>query len=379
MNSLLSEEQAALEQFCQKLLEKEWPLEKAVKVLGTEKAGHSPELWKVLVEAGWLGLPFSPDLGGAGGDLIDLGLVYRAAGERLVPASFYACMFAALLVDRIGSDAQKQDLLTAIIAGDRIATVAYSEPQAPENPRFFSTTAARTGDGWVLNGVKAFVPYLDLADVVLVLARTRANSDRSGWGLFAVNRDALAGASRRTTTFGSEHLFELTFDAVVLPADALLGGTAALTTTLGDFEDVVEQATALQCMEMVGGTSSVLTRTIDYVAERKQHGRELGTFQAVQHLLANVGIQLQGGRVAALYALFQKANGRAAPRDVAVAKIALGEAYSSATITAHQLWGAMGYARETGIYLWSERAKVTDAWFGTRASHLRTLSSEMGL
>lgn len=379
MNSLLSEEQAALEQFCQKLLEKEWPIEKAVKILGEGKAGHSPELWKTLVDAGWLGLPFSTDFGGAGGDLIDLGLVYRAAGEALVPASFYSAMFAALLVDRVATDEQKAALLPAIIAGSKMATVAWSEPSAPENARFFTTSATRRGGGWVLSGTKSFVPYLELADTVLVLARTRSNSDRSGWGLFAVDSAALKDATTRVSALGSEALYELRLDDVALPADALLGGDAAIATTLADFDDVVEQATALQCMEMVGGTASVLNRTIAYVAERRQHGRELGTFQAVQHLLANVGIQLQGGRVAALNALFQKAKGREAVRDVAVAKVALGEAYSSATITAHQVWGAMGYARETGIYLWAERAKVTDAWFGTRASHLRRLAGEMEL
>ena len=379
MNSLLSEDQAALEDFCQKLLAKEWPVEKALKVLGPNGSGHSPELWKVLVEAGWLGMPFDPELGGAGGDLIDLGLIYRAAGERLVPGSFYACVFASLLIAKLGTDVQKKDLLSKIISGDTMATVAFSEPQATENPKYFTTTASRTADGWSLKGTKAFIANLDIADVLLVLARTRSNGDRNGWGVFAVDAKALREQGTRYATLGGEALFQLTLDKVAVPAGALLGGEAAIPTTLDDFDDVVEQATALQCMEMVGGITEIMKRTVDYVGERRQGGRQIGSYQAVQHLMANVRIQLQGGSVAALNAIFQKSKGRPAAKAISIAKVALGEAYSNATITAQQLWGSMGYARESGVYMWSERAKVSDAWLGTRATHLRRVAEHMGL
>jgi alkylation response protein AidB-like acyl-CoA dehydrogenase len=83
VDTQLSEDQTALEDSCRKLLEGEWALEQAIKTLGPGGARHSTQLWKTLAEAGWLGLPFSVDLGGAGGDLIDLGLCYRAAGERI--------------------------------------------------------------------------------------------------------------------------------------------------------------------------------------------------------------------------------------------------------------------------------------------------------
>lgn len=377
MDTQLSEDQTALEDSCRKLLEGEWPLEQAIKTLGPGGARHSPQLWKTLAEAGWLGLPFSVDLGGAGGDLIDLGLCYRAAGERLVPNSLYSCIFAGLLIDRLGSEAQKQEYLQSMIAGASLATIAYSEPHAAEQPRLFKTTATRAGHQWVLSGAKAFVPDVETADVLFVLANARSNSDRADWGLFAVARDTVSGGVRRQSALGGETLYQIELNRVHVPADALLGGESALSRTLDTFHDVVEQATALQCMEMVGGASAVLKRTVEYVSERQQHGRAIGSYQAVQHLLANVAIQLDGARVAALQALFLKSKGRSAAREVAIAKIAAGELYANATTTAHQVWGAMGYARESGVYLWSERAKVTDARFGTAASHLRRLADQM--
>jgi alkylation response protein AidB-like acyl-CoA dehydrogenase len=379
VDTQLSDDQLALETSCQGLLEKEWPLAQALKTLGPGGSGHSAQLWQTLVESGWLGLPFAAQWGGAGGDLIDLGLVYRAAGERLVPSTFYSCSFAQLLLDRLSSATQKKTWLAPAIAGRLLATVAYTEPHAAQEARLFKTTATRNATGWTLQGVKAFVPNVETAGVLLILAKTQSNVERGQFGVFAITRDSLGQAVRRHSALGGDALHRVELNALQVAADALLGGEAALPTTLEQFSDVVEQATALQCMEMLGGVAAVLKRTVEYVREREQHGRALGSFQAVQHLLANVSIQLDGARVAALQALFLKSQGRPAAREVSIAKIAAGELYASATTIAHQLWGAMGYARETGLYLWSERAKVADATFGTSSYHLSRLAGLMGL
>jgi alkylation response protein AidB-like acyl-CoA dehydrogenase len=231
----------------------------------------------------------------------------------------------------------------------------------------------------VLNGTKAFVADAGTADVILVVTRIQSISDQMGWGLIAVERAQLDGRTERTPAFGGVPLFEVDLGGLEVPADALLGGFEAVAGTLAAFTDVVERATALQCMEMAGGIAAVLDRTIEYVKERKQFDQPIGSKQAVQHMLANIAMHLDGARVAALKALYLKARGRPASRAISIAKIALGEGYTNATIAAQQLWGAMGFARETGLYIWSERAKVTDVWLGTRASHLRRLAAHMGL
>jgi alkylation response protein AidB-like acyl-CoA dehydrogenase len=379
VDTQLSEDQLALEASCQGLLEKEWPLAKALQAFGPGGSGHSTELWQTLALSGWLGLPFSLQWGGAGGDLVDLGLVYRAAGERLVPSAFYSCSFGQLLIDRLGTAVQKKQWLQPVIAGELLATVAHAEPHAAQDALLFKTTATRNATGWTLHGVKAFVPNVETAGVVLVLAKTHANIDRGHFGVFAVARDNLHSGVRRQSTLGGDALYRVEFGALQVPVDALLGAESALSSTLDQFHDVVEQATALQCMEMLGGVATVLKRTVEFVRDREQHGRAIGSFQAVQHMLANVSMQLDGARVAALQALFLKSQGRKAAREVSIAKIAVGELYANATITAHQLWGAMGYARETGLYLWSERAKVADATFGSSMQHLSRLAGLMGL
>jgi alkylation response protein AidB-like acyl-CoA dehydrogenase len=380
LNTLLSDDQRALEDNCRKLLQQEWPLQTAIKMLAPEGVRHSPQLWKQLVDAGWLGYPFAAALGGAEGELTDLGVIYRVAGEYLVPSSYYSCMFAGLLIDALATAEQKQNLLAPLIAGQLLITSAYSEPHAAEESRLFKTSATRVGDHWVLNGSKSFVADLGSADIVLVLARIRAISDHAGWGIFAVPKATLGNAVRRTEAFGATPLFEIAFDNLALPLEALLGGVGAADQTLATFDVVVQKATALQCMEMSGGIAGALKFTTDYMTKRIQFGKPLGANQAVQHMLANIAMNLDGVRVAALKAVFLAARQRpTAARAVSLAKVALGEGYVNATITCGELWGAMGYARETGLYLWSERAKVTDVWHGTRAHHLRKLANYMGL
>lgn len=379
MDTLLSSDQLELESYCQKLLENEWPLEKAIKTFGPGGSRHSPELLKTLAEAGWLGMPFAEEYGGAGADFVDLGLVYRACGEYLVPSSFYSCMFAALAIDAIATEAQKQSLLTKIISGQILATVAQGEPHAVEETRLFKAKATQVGSTWVFKGSKAFVADLGTADVVLVLARIHDVSEYTGWGMFAVETSRLQGRIRASSAFGNVPLFRLDLEDLEVPFDALLGGTAAIATTLERFDEVMEKVTALQCMEMTGGITAILNRTVAYMKEREQFGRPIGTNQAVQHMLADISIHLDGARVAALKALFLKSRGRPAAKAVSMAKVMLGEGYVNATITAQQLWGSMGYARETGLYHWTERAKVTDIWHGTRNSHLRRVATLMGL
>ena len=379
MNTLLSADQQALQESCHALLQKEWPPARAIETLGPGGSAHSRELWMKLAEAGWLGFPFSSEIGGGEADLTDLGVIYRAAGQRLVPTSFYSCLFAGMLVDALATSTQKKDLLGPMIAGNLILTTAYAEPQAAETTRLFTAAATAHGHEWILSGVKSLVADLGSADVVLILARLRLASEAGGWGLFAVRKDVLKERLRRMPAFGSTSLWEIKLDQLKLPMECLLGGLAVADNTLVAFEKTVEKATALMCMEMAGGIQGVLDFTVAYVKERKQFGRPLGANQAVQHMLANMVIALDGARIAALKALFLVAKGRAAGRSLAIAKVCLGETYVNATITSQQLCGAMGYSRETGLYLWSERAKVTDVWFGTRASHLQALTRHMGL
>ena len=161
--------------------------------------------------------------------------------------------------------------------------------------------------------------------------------------------------------------------------DAVLAGPDGRGLDPADLGWVAEAAVALQCAEMVGGTAAVLDRTVEYVRTRHQFDRPIGSFQAVQHHVANMRIALDGARLAAYSALWWLGRGERATRRVAVAKMHCSEAYKWATLTCHQLQGGMGYVRETDLHLWSERAKVTELQGGTADVAARWLEREIGL
>lgn len=140
----------------------------------------------------------------------------------------------------------------------------------------------------------------------------------------------------------------------------------------------MKQATALQCLEMVGGARKVIEMTVKYVSERYQFGVPIGSFQAVQHHLANMAMSVDGSRLLAYQAVSLLSEGLSAEDEVAMAKAYASEAYKSVTVMAHQLWGGgMGYVTESDLYLWSNRAKATELSFGTRDIHLKQVAGKL--
>jgi 3-oxocholest-4-en-26-oyl-CoA dehydrogenase beta subunit len=378
MDLSFTPEQEEFVQACRQLLERECPLSLVREVATPAGTGHSERLWKSLVAAGWLDLAFPEDVGGAGGSLFDLGLAYREAGRVLVPTTLYSTVHAALLIHAAGTAEQQRRWLPGIFGGDTVASVAFAEPHAVERLHLTTTSAHLTPEGWVLDGVKAFVPNARVASFLVVLAKQARRAEDPGVGLFVVPTDHPGLHLGPYETFGHDAQFEVELRGVAVPEDSLLGSSAGLDLGSAAFAAVAEKVTALQCMEMLGGIEAVLRRTADYVSERRQFGRPVGSFQAVQHHVANIAIRVEGGRTAAFRALCRAAEGQPASRDVAVAKVWLGDTYRMATVLAHQLWGGMGYALETGLYLWSQRAKVTDVWMGGRQVHLDRLATATG-
>ncbi|WP_176598603.1 acyl-CoA dehydrogenase family protein [Sphingobium sp. 15-1] len=375
MDTLLSNDDLALEQHCAKVLEQEWPIGKAIRTLGPDGTGHDDRLHRMLAAAGWIGFASPVEFGGGGMGLVELGLVYRAAGYRLLPASFYASVHAALLIARLATHEQAAALLPPLLNGNSLACVAGAEPQASDTPELWRTSARRTSTGWSLSGRKYFVPFAGISQTVLIVCAIRDAWETPGWGVFAVPVDKLQ--PRLQSTFGGEKFYELEFTDIQIGQDALLGGQDAIATTLSAFVDIQESAACLQIMEMIGGVQAVLDRTTEYAKERIVFGKPVGANQVPQHMLANIFITLAGARVAALRALSMKAKGEDVRKALPLAKLAAGKLYTDATISAHQLWGSMGYARETGFYLWSERAKVTDATFGSRRYHRQALLKQL--
>ncbi|HEX5367251.1 MAG TPA: acyl-CoA dehydrogenase family protein [Acidimicrobiales bacterium] len=379
MDPQLSEDERLLTDSARRSFERYCPitLVRALREPGT--SGHSPELWSTMAAQGWLGLGL-PEAHGGAGSLVDLGLVAEEAGRALVPTTFRSTVQAAQLVALLGTAAQQGDLLARVAAGSLLATVAELEPQALHDPRYLRTVATPSGDGWVLSGAKAFVANAGTADLMLVVARVADGAAGPVLGVFCVPAGADGLSVSPHATFAHDRQARVVLDHVHVTAEAALGGPLGPgAATAAALADARARWVALLCAEMAGGAQKVLELTADYVTGRVQFGRPIGSFQAVQHHVADMATRADGARLATHQALWRLAHGRPAAREVAVAKAWTGEAYKAITVMAHQLHGGMGYVRENDLHLWSEHAKAAELSLGARDHHLFAVAAELGL
>lgn len=373
MDLALTDEQEAFVASSRRLLEDVCSPDLVRQVATPDGPGHAPEVWAALARAGWLGMAFAEEHGGAAASVFDLGLAFREAGRALVPTTLGSTVVAGLVVAGAGTPEQRARLLGPLCAGNLVATLALSEPGVHERLELVATRAERRGSGWVLDGVKAFVPNAAVADVLLVLATTGAEDAGPGFGVFVVPRTTAGVAIDAYRTFGQDGLHEVTLTGCEVDADALLGGDERIGPWHRSCGDALTVARALRCMEMLGGIESVLERTVQYVTDRHQFGVAIGSFQAVQHHLADVAMRLEAGRIAAFRALWSLSAGLESDRELTVAELWLSETYVQGTLIAHQVWGGMGYALEGNLFLWSQRAKTLDLLCGRRGDRLERL------
>jgi 3-oxocholest-4-en-26-oyl-CoA dehydrogenase beta subunit len=377
----LSDDQESFGHECRRLLEKEWSSALAREVAVPDGSGHSSRLHKLLADAGWLEMATALDETEETGTLFDLGIAVREAGRTLVPTTLYSCVFAGLLLRRCTRSPRAAELSRRVGRGTCLATTGYleSDDPVPEPAYGYGTVAMERNGRWILNGVKDYVLNAATANELLVAAKIikapAASAGDPAFGLFLVHPhvDGVRQTPHQTFGHGSQSI--VTFADVELDAAALLKGPCSPGEWSHFFGSTVDEATALLCMEMLGGTERVLEDTVAYVKQRIAFGRPIGTFQAVQHMLANVRISASAARGASLNALWAVTSRDDARREVSVAKSWLSRAYKDTTLVAHQLYGGAGYIREADLHLWSQRAKATEPLFGGQAYHLRRLAS----
>lgn len=371
MTIVLTPEQELLKKSVRTFFEKEVSIQLVRELQGAHSTGHSKELWNKMTNSGWLAAAVPEAYGGSRETLFELGLVYEEAGRVLLPTSFYSTVFAGLVIEMLGTEEQKTTYLRRIADGKMIGTVAYLERHAFHNPDCYITVARRDKDVYYLSGEKVFVANGHLANPLIVLARTEQRDGQEGLTAFLVPPQTQGVSIRPHHTFGKDKQSVVTFNDVPLGEENVLGRSEE---ALHGFTAAWRAAAALQVMEMVGGMSKIIEMTVAYVSARRQFGVPIGSFQAVQHHLANMATRRDGSQLLAYQAMAVLSQGRDARREVAVAKAYASESYKTISILAHQLWGGMGYSTESDLYLWSNRAKATELSFGNADFHLMEIS-----
>lgn len=333
--------------------------------------GYEPSLWQAFAKQGYSATLVPEDHDGVGLGVMEAGLIAEQLGHTLAPTPFFStAVLAAWLLREAGTPEQQASWLPRIAAADTVLALAVDE-HAVHRPKRLSTTARRCDGGWRVKGRKQAVVDGHVADALLVAARCE---DGIAWLL--VPRDSVGVNVERTVMVDSHNASRVEFADVLLGEDALVGtvaGGAALLDRVLDVGRVVLAA------ELLGVADEVFTRTVTYLKQRRQFGRFIGEFQALQHRAAELWCDLELTRAIVRQALAEVDAGAAeSALRVAQAKARASLTAERAVAEGVQMHGGIGVTDELDIGLFLKRARVLQAHLGDAHTQLDRIATING-
>ena len=338
----------------------------------TDGFGHG--LWKQFAELGLNGILIPEAHGGAGLGQVEANIVLEEVSRNLTPSPFLTTAVAA--VRALEGSAQAERWFPGIAAGETVAALAIDESKR-HDPAAIALEAKRQGNGFVLNGKKQFVVHGASADVLLVAARTAgAAGETDGLTLFAVEKGASGLGLENVALADSSKAARLTLDNVSVDSDAVIGEVDCGWSPLSK---ALHAGRAGAAAELTGVAAGAAAMTVDYLKQRKQFGRLIGEFQALQHRAAHLYGEVEIARAAALKAAQLLDSGdEGATLMVSVAKAKAGEVARLAVQEGVQMHGGIGMTDEHDIGLYMKRQAVLDELFGGPRFHAAQVASLNG-
>ena len=378
MALVLNEEQSMLRDSARGLISDKAPVAHLRKLRDDKDAiGFSRDLWKTFAEMGFAGLLVPEEFGGSGLGYVEAGVVMEEIGHTLMPSPFLSTgVVAAAALTRGGNGAQKSEYLTRIAKGDLIASLAVDEG-AKHRPSKVAMKAVRSGNGFKLKGAKALVVDGHVSDLLIVAARTAGESgDREGLMLFLVNPKSKGIEIERTAMVDAHNAARIVFNDAEVTADGVLGEVDQGGVLL---EGILNVGRAAVASEMVGLSEEAFARTVTYLKERKQFGKLIGEFQALQHRAAHLYTEIEITKAAVMKASqMLDSDFDAAGAAVAVAKAKAGTTATLAVQEAVQMHGGVGMTDAFDIGFFMKRASVCQEMFGDSADHAEQLARMQG-
>jgi len=377
MNLALSEEQEMLKKMARDFLTNKLP-KTVVKEIEASELGYLPELWREMAGLGWMGLALPEKYGGGGMSFLDLAVLLEEMGRACLPGPYFSTVvLGGLTIADIGSEAQKKEYLPKIASGEKIFTLALTEPSAKYEAAAIKTKATADNNNYILNGTKLFVPDAHIADYMLVVARTdeKAKAEK-GITIFIVDGKSQGITSATLQTIANDKLCEVVLDKVRVPEENILG---QLNQGWKEVQKIIQRAAVAKCCEMVGCIQQALDMTVSYAKERKQYDRPIGSFQVIQHYCADMATDVDGTRLSTYQAAWMLSEGLPCTKEVAIAKAWAGEACQRVMALAHQIHGAIGVTIDHDLQYYTRRAKAAEVSFGDANFYREIVAQEMGL
>ncbi|MGW0183606.1 acyl-CoA dehydrogenase family protein [Nocardia sp. NPDC003345] len=372
MDFTFTDEQQMLRDAVAGFLAARYDLEKSRAAVKTG-AGWQPEIWRGLAELDILGLTLPEEAGGSGGGPVESMIIAEELGRALVVEPYVdTVVVGGGLLRRSGGESA-QALLSKITEGAARIAFAALEPGSGEVRHDVSVTARRDGADWVLDGAKIVVTSLPIATHLIVSARTSGERrDQDGISLLLVDFDPSAPPAgvevHRYRTIDDRVAADLTFSGYRVPADALLGEEGRAWPII---DATVDDAIAAVASEAVGLMRKVLDDTVEYTKQRQQFGVQISSFQALQHRMVDMLIELEQSVAAAYLAAYAlEAEPAERARAISAAKVTIGRATRLLGQESVQLHGAMGMTEELAIGHYFKRLTAIEYEFGSSSDHL---------
>lgn len=335
-------------------------------------------LWPEIASLGWTGIWIDEAYEGVKSDFVTLALLIEEMGRGSFASPFFeSAVTVPMLLDALGTEAARQRILPGIASGEIVATVAVGEEVCTElNAGFSATRASRSGDGFVLNGEKSSIPFAQVADVLLIVAKMDlAESNEPGQlGLFAIPVTHPGVEMQQLIDMSGPTVSNVRFVSVDLPASALVSDGLFYEKKLNA---VLLKAAVAKCCEMIGGASFALETIVSYARERKQFGKAIGSFQAIQHHCTNVLVHVETARRLVNEAIKSIDDGNFSSIRGAVAKAWCNFAYREVVRISHQVMGGMGYIDEHVMPWIFRHARAAEVRLGDQTSLLDLIAFDL--
>ncbi|MBO6567088.1 MAG: acyl-CoA dehydrogenase family protein [Pseudomonadales bacterium] len=371
MDFSFSEEQSLLQDSVQRFIQNDYTFDSRQKLLKTDD-GFSRDNWANFAELGWLALPFSEESGGFGGTAVETMILMEEFGKGLVVEPYVSTVImAGSVIEAGGTAAHKEGALAEIMAGTKLASLAYVEPQARFNLADVTTTATADGDNYTINGFKGVVLGGPSADLLVVPARTSGDQkDDSGVTLFLVDASASGISKRDYPTIDGLQASEIHFENVSVSSEDVLGevGNGLSLLELGINNGILAVGA-----EAVGAMEVLYKTTVEYCKTREQFGQPIGKFQVLQHRMVDMFMEHEQAKSLLYMAALRMSEDDdiEARKAISALKVQIGKGGRFVGQNAIQLHGGMGMTDELNVGHYFKRITAIETLFGNVDHHLK--------
>ena len=370
MDFNLSDEQRMLQENARRYMEKSYAFNNREAIAAD--GSFSSRKWQEYADMGWLAAGIPEAYGGVGFGAVEIAILVEEMGRGLLLEPYlHACLLPSALIQHCADEAYKMRLLPAIGSGEALIAVACSEPESRGDVAWATTRAQRRGDEYVLNGRKSMVVCAAQSDWLLVVARSAGEAGAAaGLSIFLLARDTPGVSLESVRLLDGTPAADLVLNDVVIPAASLLGAEGGAYPGL---QRGIDECIVHQCAEIVGGMEDVLALCSAYLKTRKQFGVAIGSFQTLQHRMADMAIETMQARASlhrglAILVSDSPADERSA--QISGCKAQVMRSAKFVTAQGIQLHGGYGVTEEFKVGHHYRRLVLGNAWLGGMDYHL---------